>query len=77
MELYNIAQDISEKTNLVVQQPDKVKELHAKVIAWRKEVGALMPTPNPNFDPKAKAPTESSKKAKKKAPKKGDSGNVK
>lgn len=49
LELYNIPQDIGEKNNLALQQPDKVKELHAKLIAWRKEVNALMPTPNPNF----------------------------
>ena len=76
LELYNIAQDLSEKTNLAIEQPDKVKELHAKLIAWRKEVGALMPTPNPNFDPNAKAPTESPKKAKKKEPKKSQAGNA-
>jgi arylsulfatase A-like enzyme len=52
LELYNISQDIGEKNNLAAAQPDKAKELHAKLIAWRKEVGALMPTPNPNFDPK-------------------------
>jgi arylsulfatase A-like enzyme len=73
LELYNIAQDLSEKTNLAVGQPDKVKELHAKLIAWRKEVGALMPTPNPNFDPNAKA----SRKAKKKAEKRDGSGAAK
>jgi len=26
--------------------PDKVKELHAMMITWRKEVGAKMPTSN-------------------------------
>ncbi len=45
LELYNIPQDIGEQHNLAEQNPDKVKELHAKLIAWRKEVGALMPTP--------------------------------
>ena len=43
-----------------------MKELHAKLIAWRKEVGALMPTPNPNYDPNAKQETVAPKKAKKK-----------
>jgi len=66
LELYNIPQDIGEKNNLAAAQPDKVKELHAKLIAWRKEVGALMPTPNPNFDPNAKQETFTPKKAKKK-----------
>ena len=46
LELYNIPQDVGEKHNLAAQQPEKVKELHEKLIAWRKEVGALMPTPN-------------------------------
>lgn len=48
LELYNVPQDISEKNDLAAQHPGKVKELHAKLIAWRKEVGALMPTPNPD-----------------------------
>ena len=59
LELYNISKDIGEKTNLVADQPDKAKELHAKLIAWRKEVGALMPTPNPKFNPNAKPEEQS------------------
>jgi arylsulfatase A-like enzyme len=65
LELYNVSQDISEKHNLAARQPAMVKELHASLIAWRQEVGALMPTPNPNFDPNARAPTTSRQKAKK------------
>ena len=48
LELYNISQDSGEQNNLAAQQPKKTKALHEKLIAWRKEVGALMPTPNPN-----------------------------
>jgi arylsulfatase A-like enzyme len=62
LELYNIAGDISEKTNLAAQQPERVKELHAKLSAWRKEVGALMPTPNPEFDPNKKPAAKAPKK---------------
>ena len=51
LELYNIPQDIGEKNNLAPQHPDKVKALHGKLIAWRKEVNAAMPTPNPKYDP--------------------------
>jgi len=70
LELYNIPQDISEKTNLAAQHPEKVAALRAKLIAWRTEVGAVMPTPNPNFDPNAKPePTTAKKNAKKNAPK--------
>ncbi len=46
LELYNIPQDISEKNDLAKANPDKVKDLHQKLVAWRKEVGAVMPTPN-------------------------------
>ncbi len=47
LELYNIRQDLGETKNLAEQEPAKVKELHAQLLAWRKDVGALMPTPNP------------------------------
>lgn len=67
VELYNIPQDISEKTNLAAQHPEKVAALRAKLAAWRTEVGALMPTPNPDYDPHAKPePTTKKKNAKKK-----------
>ena len=49
LELYNIPQDIGEKNDLAAQHPDKVKALHAKLVAWRKEVNAVMPLPNPNY----------------------------
>jgi arylsulfatase A-like enzyme len=47
VELYDLSQDISEQTNLAAQEPIKVDDLREQLIAWRKEVGALMPTPNP------------------------------
>lgn len=53
LELYNLRDDIGEKQNLAKQMPDKVKELHSKLVAWRKQVNAPMPTPN-KPDPKAK-----------------------
>ncbi len=66
LELYNIPQDIGERHNLAAAQPARVRELHAKLVAWRQEVHALMPTPNPNFDPTAKgSPAKTPKKKKK------------
>ena len=65
LELYNIPKDIGEQHELAAQQPDKVKELHGKLMAWRKEVGALMPTPNPDFDPNKKPAEAGTKKEKK------------
>lgn len=46
LELYNLNDDIGETKNLATDQPDKAKELHAKMIAWRESVGAKMPTAN-------------------------------
>ena len=54
LELYNVEEDLSEKNNLAAAQPEKVKELRAKLEAWRKDVGAVMPTPNPNWKGEAK-----------------------
>jgi len=45
-ELYNLKDDIGEKHDLAGSQPDKLKELHDKLLAWRKQIGAPMPTPN-------------------------------
>jgi arylsulfatase A-like enzyme len=46
LELYNLRADLSETTNLAKQMPDRVKELHARLLAWRQSVKAPMPTPN-------------------------------
>ncbi|MHC4528235.1 MAG: sulfatase/phosphatase domain-containing protein [Planctomycetota bacterium] len=48
LELYDLANDIGEKNNLADKHPDIVKRLHNKLIAWRKEVNAKYPSPNPN-----------------------------
>jgi arylsulfatase A-like enzyme len=47
LELFNLRNDLSELRNLAAQESRKVKQLHARLVAWRKEVNALMPTPNP------------------------------
>jgi arylsulfatase A-like enzyme len=45
-ELYNLKDDLGEKQDLAAKMPEKVKELHGKLAAWRESVGAKMPTPN-------------------------------
>jgi arylsulfatase A-like enzyme len=50
-ELYDVAKDVSETRNLIADRPELAKELAAKLDAWRKEVGARMMTPNPNYLP--------------------------
>jgi arylsulfatase A-like enzyme len=44
LELYNLRDDLGETKNLAADMPEKRNELYAKMIAWRKEVGAKMPT---------------------------------
>lgn len=68
LELYNLRDDLSEKRNLAAEQPEKVKELHAKLVAWRTEIKAPMPTAN---TPQAEAP-EKTKKGKGKNKRKDD-----
>ncbi len=54
-ELFDISKDVSESRNLAADKPDVVKELAKKLADWRKEVGAKMPTPNPDYKPNPQA----------------------
>ena len=58
IELYNLSDDLSETRNLAATQTAKVDELRRELEAWRKEVGAEMMKPNPDYDPSASAPTK-------------------
>ena len=51
MELYDLVEDISEENDLAESMPDKVRELREKLDAWRDDVNALVPEPNPDFVP--------------------------
>ena len=51
LELYNLKQDLSEQHDLADQHPERVRQLHAELEAWRKAVGARMPAANPRYDP--------------------------
>ncbi|MDO8542330.1 MAG: sulfatase [Opitutaceae bacterium] len=46
LELYNLRDDIGESKNLAKTNPEKARELHAKLVAWRTEIKAPMPTKN-------------------------------
>jgi len=62
LELYNLRDDIGETTNLAKKMPEKTKELHDRMLNWRQEIKAPMPTPN-----KGEAvPQKAAKKGKKK-----------
>ncbi len=49
-ELYNLAEDISEKNNLAIKHSDKVKQLESKLSAHLKTVGAKLPRLNQNYN---------------------------
>ncbi len=56
LELYNVAEDIGETKDLAATMPDKTRQLHDALIAWRKKVNAPVPTkPNPRYDPNWKS----------------------
>jgi arylsulfatase A len=54
-ELFDLKRDPSESHNLSAERPKDVEALAAKLDAWRKSVGAKMPTPNPAFVPNPQA----------------------
>jgi arylsulfatase A-like enzyme len=62
LELYNLAEDLGERNNLATSQPAKAAELHAQLVAWRKEVGAKQPTPNTPHEPATKNKNKNKKK---------------
>lgn len=51
VELYNLADDIGEKVDLVSEMPDKAAELRKKIQDWLKESGTIMHTDNPAYRP--------------------------
>jgi arylsulfatase A len=67
LKLFNIAKDSSERHDLAVEMPDKVKELNQRLTAYLAAVNAQMPKPNPNYD--ATKPTETKRGRKRKAEK--------
>jgi arylsulfatase A-like enzyme len=57
-ELYNLANDVGEKTNLASTHADKVAQLEVKLKSWLKEVGARYPTPNPKWNATKRAASD-------------------
>ncbi|MBM3856023.1 MAG: DUF4976 domain-containing protein, partial [Verrucomicrobia bacterium] len=57
-ELFNLKADPSEQIDLAGREPARVAALQARLSAWRKEVGAQLPTPNPAFKGKSNSPQE-------------------
>jgi arylsulfatase A len=51
VELYNLRDDPGEQHDLATEEPQVARRLLDRLRAWRNEVGAQMPTPNPDHDP--------------------------
>ncbi len=49
LELYNLREDVAEDHNRIHNEPEKARELHEKLKAWREEVEATIPGPNPDW----------------------------
>ena len=62
LELYNLGDDLSEASNLVASEPEKLAELHDTMKRWRTAVSAPIPTtPNPLYDPSARQKSKANK----------------
>jgi arylsulfatase A-like enzyme len=65
VELYNLREDTGESRNLAGQSPEQVRELRAKLVAWREGIGAAMPTIKTDAELKAAAAAPAPKAEKK------------
>lgn len=61
-ELYNLAADVGEKTELSAREPEVAKALRTRLDAWLKSVDAQLPTPNPEADPAKDGPKKAAAK---------------
>lgn len=67
LELYHLGDDPGESTNLAERNPEKRNELHAELVAWRKQIGAKVPSePNPRYDAEAEKSARAGKNTRKK-----------
>ncbi len=52
-QLYNLAEDIGEHNDLAAKYPERVRQLDARIDQFLRNTGAVLPKPNPNYDPAA------------------------
>ncbi len=55
-ELYDLKENIGESMNLIEAMPEKVRELDALIDGYLKDTSALVPRPNPAYQPRAANP---------------------
>jgi len=54
-ELYNLRDDVGETTNLADRYPERVKAMNTEISEYLARIGAVVPKPNPAYDPNAAA----------------------
>lgn len=64
LELYNLREDPGQTNNLITKSPAQARQLHEKLVAWRKQIRAPMPTKSTGEAPAA---SDGKKKQRKKA----------
>jgi arylsulfatase A-like enzyme len=51
VELYDLSGDVSEARDVSGEHPERTATLRDRLAAWREDVGAKMPQPNPEYEP--------------------------
>jgi arylsulfatase A-like enzyme len=74
-ELYNLKDDIGETRNLAAEKPKRVRKLDALLSQHLKDINAIVPVKNPDYDPTA-TPPESEPQAQPVAPTKSEAKDV-
>jgi arylsulfatase A-like enzyme len=67
--LFNLKDDLGERANLAPDKPELVTELDAMIETFLTETKAVVPVPNPHYDPNAKPAAKGKSKAKAKGKK--------
>jgi arylsulfatase A-like enzyme len=52
LELYDLRRDVSEEHDISAAKPELTAEMHSLLVGWRREVEALIPRPNPDYQPR-------------------------
>jgi arylsulfatase A-like enzyme len=63
LQLYHLDDDLGEAANLAAEKPELADQLLRELDAWRRELGADMMRPNPDYDPAVELPRQGKKKS--------------
>jgi hypothetical protein len=58
LELYNLREDIGEESNLAEDLPGLRDDMRGRLEAWKEQVCARIPRPNPDWRPGREAPND-------------------